>query len=334
MNYDAILIMSFGGPEKMEDVKPFIDHVLKGKHVPDERKNEVVHHYELFGGISPINEQNRLLIKALKTELTSHNINIPIHWGNRNWHPFLADTLKIMTRDSIKNAIAFVTSAFSCYSSCRQYLEDIDHARSDAGPTAPVIDKVRPFYNHPGFIESNAEHIKTAISKLSDTPEDSVWIVFTAHSIPNTMAACSDYEKQLKESCNLIASALDHPHWSLAYQSRSGSPDTPWLGPDICDHLSELKEKKFTNIIIAPIGFVSDHMEVIFDLDTEAAEFCEDNGIQMRRAMTASLHPKFVSMIRELICERLFDNKKRRYLGNIGPSPDFCSQTCCLTKPL
>ncbi len=332
MDYDAILLISFGGPEKMEDIHPFIDHVLEGKNVPDERKKEVAHHYELFDGVSPINEQNRQLINALKEELKTHNINLPIYWGNRNWHPFLTDTMKAMTDDSITTVIAFVTSAFSCYSSCRQYLEDIERARTSVGPTAPAVDKIRPFYNHPGFIESNAEHIKSAFSRLTDVRKDSIWIIFTAHSIPNTMAENSDYAKQLLESCKLTASALQHPHWSLAYQSRSGSPQTPWLGPDICDHLIEIKEKKFTNIIIAPIGFVSDHMEVIFDLDTEAADFCAVNGIRMERAMTASIHPKFVSMVRELISERLFDNQEPRYLGTMGPAPNDCGTNCCLMK--
>ncbi len=332
MKYDAILIISFGGPEKMEDVYPFIDHVLKGKNVPEERKKEVAHHYELFDGVSPINRQNRQLIKALKIELKAHNINLPVYWGNRNWHPFLTDTMKAMIDNSVTNAISFVTSAFSGYSSCRQYLEDIEQSRVSVGPNAPAVDKIRLFYNHPGFIESNADHIKTVFSRLTDVRKDSIWIIFTAHSIPNTMAENSNYEKQLHDSCKLTSSALQHPHWSLAYQSRSGSPQTPWLGPDICDHLMEVKEKNFTNVIIAPIGFVSDHMEVIFDLDTEAADFCAEHGIRMERSMTASTHPKFVSMVRELISERLCDDQNPRYLGTMGSAPDHCSKNCCVMK--
>lgn len=330
MEYDAIVIVSFGGPEKMVDVKPYLDIVLKGKNVPEERKLEVVHHYELFNGVSPINEQNRLLIKSLKLELSKHNIDLPVYWGNRNWHPFLTDTIEKMTRESIRKALAFVTSAYSSYSGCRQYCENIQAAREQAGSNAPVIDKIRTFYNHPGFIQSNADNIKNALAEFPEHLYKTAKIFFTAHSIPHSMAQKCDYEKQLLNSCQLVAESLNHNSWDLVYQSRSGPPHIPWLEPDICDYLKKLKDEECKNVVLSPIGFVSDHMEILFDLDTEAGEICNQFGINMVRAKTAGVHPAFITMIRELICERLFPDQEKKYSGSNGPSHDFCAQDCCM----
>src|SRR5882724_661083 len=260
--YDAILIVSFGGPEGMNDVIPFLENVLRGRNVPRERMLAVAQHYEMFGGVSPINEQNRKLIAALGQELQTSGPNLPIYRGNRNWHPMLSDTVRQMANDGVKHALAFVTSAYSSFSSCRQYLQNIAEAQAAAGAGAPQIDKLRVFYNHPLFIEANVNQIQAAFEQLAQAARAKTRLVFTAHSIPESMAVNADYEDQLKESSGLIAGALEIQNWCLVYQSRSGSPTEPWLGPDICDHLMELAAAGDRDVVVAPIGFVSDHMEV------------------------------------------------------------------------
>jgi ferrochelatase len=323
--YDAVLFVSFGGPEGMDDVIPFLENVLRGRNVPRARMLQVVKHYELFEGVSPINQQNRNLIAALETELTRNGPNLPIYWGNRNWHPLLTDTLKQMADDGIKRAIAFVTSAYSSYSSCRQYRENIRDAQASAGPKAPKVDKIRAFYNHPLFIEANIDQIRKAMSAVSGNTQ----LVFTAHSIPESMAANCKYASQLTEASRLVAESLRQEDWQLVYQSRSGSPMQPWLGPDICDHLRELKAKQVTDVVVAPIGFVSDHMEVIYDLDVQAKKVADELGIRMVRAATAGTHPLFVKMIRELILERLGDMSPR-YLGACTNELGNCAPDCCI----
>jgi ferrochelatase len=323
--YNAILIVSFGGPEGIDDVIPFLENVLRGRNVPRERMLHVAKHYDLFGGVSPINQQNRDLIAALKAELDANGPKLPIYWGNRNWHPLLADTLQRMADDGIKRAIAFVTSAYSSYSSCRQYRENIRDARAAVGNRAPEVDKLRGFYNHPLFIEANADQIRSALSKVAENPH----LVFTAHSIPESMAANCEYVAQLSESSRLIAETLGQENWDLVYQSRSGSPMIPWLGPDVCDHLRELKVKGVKDVVVAPIGFVSDHMEVIYDLDVQMKQVADEIGLNMVRAATAGTHPLFVKMIRELILERI-DGIPVRAIGLRGPSHDACPDDCCL----
>ena len=319
-DYDALLLVSFGGPEGMEDVIPFLENVLRGRNVPPERVLQVARHYELFGGVSPINQQNRELIAALEKELEQNGPRIPIYWGNRNWHPLLVDTVRQMASDGIQNALAFVTSAYSSYSSCRQYLQNISDARDAVGPTAPRVEKVRAFYNHPLFIEANVDHIRAAWRQI-DNPA-SAQLVFTAHSIPESMPGRSDYVVQLAETGGRIGQALDIENWQLVYQSRSGSPSQPWLGPDVCDHLRSLREAGVTEAIVAPIGFVSDHMEVVYDLDVEARKVADEIGMKMVRAKTAGTHPAFVKMIRELIVERVE--------GLVPPA--VCAAGCCLDR--
>ena len=323
--YDAVLFVSFGGPEGMDDVIPFLENVLRGRNVPRERMLQVAKHYELFGGVSPINQQNRNLILALKTELTTNGPDLPIYWGNRNWHPLLPDTLKQMADDGIKRAIAFVTSAYSSYSSCRQYRENIRDAQAAVGPTAPEVDKIRAFYNHPLFIEANSDQIRKALSAVSGNAQ----LVFTAHSIPESMAANCEYASQLNEASRLVAESLGQEDCQLVYQSRSGSPTQPWLGPDICDHLRELKAKGVTDVVVAPIGFVSDHMEVIYDLDVQAKKVADELGIRMVRAATAGAHPLFVGMIRELLLEK-FGVVIPRYLGTREIVLGSCAADCCI----
>ena len=325
MKYDALIIVSFGGPEGMDDVIPFLENVLRGRNVPRERMLSVARHYEMFGGVSPINQQNRNLIAALKQELERNGPDLPIYWGNRNWHPFLADTLRQMATDGVQNALAFVTSAYSSYSSCRQYRQNIADAQTEVGPTALRIDKLRAFYNHPLFIEANVDHIRAAFNQL-----DNPYIVFTAHSIPESMAANSEYADQLQETARLIAGKLETDRWRVVYQSRSGSPSQPWLGPDILDALRELREQGIKELVVAPIGFVADHMEIVYDLDFEAQNLAQELGLKMVRSATAGTHPSFVKMIRELILERV-DNAPARFLGARGPGHDVCPADCCLS---
>jgi len=329
-SYDAILVVSFGGPEGMDEVLPFLENVLRGKNVPEARMRAVAHHYELFGGTSPINEQNRRLIAALEEELAKNGPPLPVYWGNRNWHPLLPDTLRQMTADGIKSALGFFTSAYSSYSGCRQYREDIERARLEVGESAPRVEKLRAFYNHPGFVEPNIENVRAALSQIPAERRAAARIIFTAHSIPLAMAAGCDYQAQLLETCGLIAASLRHEHWRLVFQSRSGPPTQPWLEPDICDYLSELKEKGARDVVIAPVGFISDHMEVLYDLDTEARALCERLEMNMVRAATVGTHPAFISMIRELVLERTTPRQPRRFLGKHGPVPDVCATDCCL----
>ena len=327
--YQAVVLVSFGGPEGMDEVRPFLRNVLKGRSTSPERFEEVAHHYQIFGGVSPINEQNRQLLSALRLELDSQGLTLPLYCGNRNWGPFLVDTVRQMSRDGIKKSLAFVTSPYSSYSGCRQYLEDIDRARLEVGPEAPIIHKLRAFYNHPGFVEANADRVREALSKIPTERRQQATLVFTAHSIPASMASGSPYVEQLHEVCGLVAEQVVHPIWSLAYQSRSGRPEQAWLEPDVGDYLRELKSTGPKEVVIVPVGFVSDHMEVVYDLDVEAMQLCKELGLNAVRASTAGVHPAFVAMVRELILERLNENPQRRFLGKRGARPDSCPIGCC-----
>jgi protoporphyrin/coproporphyrin ferrochelatase len=330
LTYDALLVVSFGGPEGMDEVTPFLQNVLRGRDIPEVRLREVAHHYELFGGVSPLNAQNRALIAALRAELETSGPNIPIYWGNRNWTPFLTDALLQMKQDGIKRALAFFTSAYSSYSGCRQYREDVQKAQAAVGPGAPEIHKLRVFYNHPGFIEPAVENVQRAWEQIPQERKANACVAFTAHSIPLAMAAGCSYETQLREVCRLVAESLNLQNWNLVYQSRSGPPTQPWLEPDILRHLSDLKAAGITDVVVAPVGFISDHLEVLYDLDTEARQHCERIGLNMIRAATVGTHPAFIRMIRELILERMEEGTARRSLGVTGPSHDLCPVDCCL----
>lgn len=332
--YDAILVVSFGGPEGPDDVMPFLENVLRGKNVPRERMLEVAEHYQHFGGVSPINDQCRELITALEAELSEHGPQLPIYWGNRNWHPMLTDTMQQMADDGVKRALAFFTSAYSSYSGCRQYREDIQKAQEAVGPGAPHVDKIRVFFNHPGFIEPMVASVKENLEKVPAERRASTPILFTAHSIPMGMADNCNYVLQLEEACRLVAEGAGHERYELIYQSRSGPPQQPWLEPDICDRIEELHaEETLQDLLIMPIGFISDHLEVLFDLDTEAHELCEKLGIAMQRVPTVGNHPRFIQMVRELIAERMSDNPERLVLGNMPPNHDVCPVDCCLYTP-
>lgn len=338
--YDSILIVAFGGPEGMADVMPFLENVTRGRNIPPERLLEVAHHYEGFGGVSPINQQMRDLIAALKVELEKHGPNLPVYWGNRNWHPLLTDTLKQMAADGRKRAIAFFASAYSSYSGCRQYRENIEAARAAAGEGAPLVEKVRVFYNHPGFIEPMIERTREAIASLPAELRDEAKLIFTAHSIPTSMAAGCRYESQLREASRLVAQGVGRGDWSLVYQSRSGPPTQPWLEPDVCEFLRATKEKGDAKaVVLVPIGFISDHMEVIYDLDHEAKDVCDEIGLTMVRVATVGCHPRFVQMIRELIVERVAPGSpgsEKLVCGEHPASHDVCPIDCCKppTRPM
>lgn len=332
--YDAILVVSFGGPEGPDEVLPFLENVLRGKNVPRERMLEVAEHYQHFGGVSPINSQNRALIAALVEELKEYDLDLPVYWGNRNWHPLLTDTLRQMAEDGIQRALGFFTSAYSSYSSCRQYREDIIRAQAEVGPLAPQVDKLRVYYNHPGFIEPMLEQTRAVLSQVPESRRAQVELVFTAHSIPLSMAENCRYEVQLREASRLVSEGVGIDRWRLVYQSRSGPPQQPWLEPDICDTLQEIAEQGTAqDVLVVPIGFISDHLEVLYDLDTEAQQRATELGLNMLRVATVGHHWRFVRMIRELIEERLSAQPERLALGKFGPSHDVCPVNCCQYTP-
>jgi len=330
MKYDAILIVSFGGPESKDDVIPFLENVLRGRNVPRERMLTVAEHYNHFEGRSPINQQTRALIAALEAELERTGPRFPIYWGNRNWRPLLPETLRQMKQDGIRRALAFVTSAYSSYSGCRQYRENIARAQNEVGPGAPEVEKLRVFFNHPLFIEATVERVGDALHAIPAGARENVQIVYLAHSIPVSMAHSCDYVRQLEEVRGLVSKALGHTNDVLVYQSRSGAPGQPWLEPDVLDYLRQVKARNLASaVVLAPIGFISDHMEVVYDLDVEARQLCDSLGLPMMRAKTAGVHPKFVEMIRELIVERMNPGTERRALGSLGPRVDVCAEDCC-----
>jgi len=325
---DAILLLSFGGPDRPEEVMPFLENVLRGRNVPHARMLEVAEHYYHFGGRSPINDQNRALLAALSEVLAAEGPDLPVYWGNRNWHPLLADTLRQMTADGIRRAFAFVTSAYSSYSGCRQYLEDIARARETVFG-APEVLKLRVFYNHPGFIEPMADRVRAAFERVPANRRAQAALTFTAHSVPLAMAETSSYVRQIEEACRLVAERVARPVYRLVYQSRSGPPEQPWLGPDVLEYLREFAVAGSTrDIVLAPIGFISDHMEVVYDLDTDARQLCDELGLQMVRAKTVGADQRFARMIRELVLERIADAPCRA-LGGLGPSHDVCPADCC-----
>ncbi len=351
-SYDALLLVSFGGPEGPDNVMPFLENVVRGKDVPRDRLLHVAEHYALFDGVSPINAQNRALLTALIAELNAHGPPLSVYWGNRNWHPLLADTVAQMAEDGVQRALAFVTSAFGSYPGCRQYREDIERARQAVGPDAPQIDKLRLFYNHPGFIEPMAESVAAALSEVPAERRPAAQLIYTAHSLPIAMAQNSPYLHQLREACRLVTEQLPAEiegekgkgevplavspvlpapfDWQLVFQSRSGPPSQPWLGPDIRDHIRQLHAAGgVEDVVVVPISFLAEHLEVIYDLDVEVGQLCEELGINMVRASVVGTRPRFIGMIRELIVERIDPAAPRLALGSDGPWPDECPADCC-----
>ena len=339
-DYDAFLLVSFGGPEGPDDVMPFLENVTRGRGIPRERLAAVAEHYYAAGGVSPINQQCRDLLAAIGKDFAAAGLDLPLYWGNRNWDPYLTATVRDMAAAGVRRAVAFVTSAYGSYSSCRQYRDDIASACAEAGPAAPRIDKLRHFFNHPGFIEPFAEHARAAIESLPADVRKDVPLVFTAHSVPEAMAASSGpppgglYQAQLAEASRLIAERVGVTHpWRLVYQSRSGAPAQPWLGPDVCDHLADLARSGAAAAVLVPVGFVSDHMEVVHDLDVEAAQAADRLGLRLARAATPGTHPRFVSMITELVREQVDGRVPPALLGTLRPPPDICHNDCCPAGP-
>lgn len=329
--YDAVLFVSFGGPEKHEDVIPFLENVLRGRSVPRERMLEVAEHYYHFEGVSPINEQTRALIAAVESEMRAYGLTIPVYWGNRNWHPMLTETMQEMSDRGIHRVLAFFVSAYSSYSGCRQYRENVLASQTIIGERAPQVDKIRAFYNHPDFVAANSDRLLAALLQIPTESRANAHVAFTAHSIPESMMVGCQYVNQLRETCRLVAESvgLAPSQWELVYQSRSGRPQDPWLGPDIGEYIPLLAKEGVTELVVAPIGFLSDHMEVLYDLDEEAATIAESIGIHMVRAQTVGTHPRFVAMIRKLIMERLSPGFPKEAIGQFGPNWDVCEIDCC-----
>jgi len=326
--FDALLLFSFGGPEGPDDVLPFLENVTRGKNVPRARLEAVAEHYMLFDGVSPINEHLRALLVAVIDELNRSGPSLPVFWANRFWRPLLPEVLAEMAEQGIRRALAFVTSAFGSYPGCRAYREAINEACASLGPASPRVEKIRLFYDHPDFIAAQADRVRRAVEVFGGTRPR---VLFTAHSIPQSMAAAAPYERQLHEACRWTADQAGITDWQLAYQSRSGPPNQPWLEPSVEDTLAQWATEGCRRVVLAPIGFLVEHMEVAYDLDIEAAQRCEQLGIKMVRASTVGGHPRLTTMIRKLVAERFDPNVPRESLRPEGPPPDVCPPDCCRT---
>ncbi|MBF6146064.1 ferrochelatase [Nocardia nova] len=337
---DALLLLSFGGPERPEDVMPFLENVTRGRGVPRERLDEVAQHYLHFGGVSPINALNRELIAAIEAEFAARAVDLPVYFGNRNWYPMVEETVATMRADGIGHALVFPTSAWGGYSGCRQYDEDIERARA-AVDGAPELTKLRQYFDHPLLIDSFADAVRAAVADLPAEVRDRARLVFTAHSIPVAADVAAGppadgghlYSRQVAEAARLCAAATGYDDFDVVWQSRSGPPQVPWLEPDIVDHLEALSGKGVEAVVVCPVGFVSDHLEVVWDLDNEAAEKAAELGMAFARAATPGPDPRFARMVAELVGEHLDGNEPRR----LGAVPGYgctrngaiCAPGCC-----
>jgi protoporphyrin/coproporphyrin ferrochelatase len=340
--YDAVLLVSFGGPEAPEDVVSFLENVTRGRGIPRERLEEVGQHYYGFGGRSPINDQNRAFLAALREDLAGAGLDLPVYWGNRNWDPYLTDTVRQMAADGVTRAACFVTSAYSSYSSCRQYRENLADAVADV-PGAPVLDKLRHYFNHPGFVEPMVDATLAALADLPDAARDEAHLVFVTHSVPLSMNDGSGpdggaYVDQHHSVVEQIVERIHQEtgrrhHHDLVYCSRSGAPHIPWLEPDVNDHLRQLHADDVPGVVLVPIGFVSDHMEVVYDLDTEALATAAELGLPAMRAATAGIDPRFVAVVRDLLLERAAvergEDVVRAAVGRWPACWDRCPVGCC-----
>jgi ferrochelatase len=302
--FDAVLLISFGGPQGLGDIRPFLANVLRGRDVPASRVDEVAHHYELFGGVSPITELTQKQASGLAQRLAAVGTPLPVAIGMRNWHPFLADTLKEMSRAGIRRVLAMIMAAQSSYSSCEQYKENVRDARQTvraAGLADVEVTYVQGWHAHDGFIAANAAHVREAIGRLPRPLQPGARLVFTAHSIPTRMAERSQYREQLLESSREVARRVGIADWALVYQSRSGRPQDPWLDPDVCDYLRASREHGLEAAVLCPIGFVCDHIEVLYDLDREAAAVAREIGLAVTRAAAANDNPQFLDMMADVV---------------------------------
>lgn len=351
--FDAILFSSFGGPDGQEDVIPFLRNVTRGRGIPDERLEEVAGHYRALGGRSPITEQNEALIAALEQELAGRGIDLPIYFGNRNWAPYNADAVRALHADGHRHALGLVTSAYSSYSSCRQYREDFGMVLEETGLVDEVsIDKVRVYFNHPGFLEPVVDGLGRALASLASAGHDAerVAVLFSTHSVPTSMADASGpeetrvegsggwYVEQHLAACRWVMDQLhddspELPDWQLVYQSRSGAPHIPWLEPDVNDVIAQLAEEDAADaVVVVPIGFVTDHVEVVWDLDTEAKETAEEKGLAFRRVATSGEDPRFIAALADLVQERLDAQFPHRVVTDFGGTPDVCGANCCVGR--
>src|SRR5689334_9058323 len=341
--YDALLLVSFGGPEQPDDVNPFLENVTRGRGIPRERLEEVGEHYFAFGGRSPINDQNRAFIAAVEEDFRSTGIDLPVYWGNRNWDPFLADTLRQMRDDGVRRAACLLTSAYSSYSGCRQYRENLADAVAAVGAGAPRLDRLRHYFNHPGFVEPMVDATLSALADLGDSARRDAHVLFVTHSVPEAMnetsgpdggAYVAQHRVVADEVGERVRQETGHRYpTELVFCSRSGPPHVPWLEPDVNDRIQELARHGVGGVVVVPIGFVSDHMEVIYVLDTESAATAEKVGVEFVRAATAGVDPRFVTMVRDLLLERATAERgsepRRLSVGSLGPSWDVCPVGCC-----
>jgi ferrochelatase len=335
VEYQALLVLSFGGPEGPDDVLPFLRNVTRGRGIPDERLTAVAEHYAHFGGVSPINGLNRELIAAVSADLAEHSVDLPVYWGNRNWAPYVEDAVRQMRDDGVRRALVFATSATGSYSSCRQYREDLARAQAAAGSEAPQLVKLRHYFDHPGFIGAHADGVREALGRLPAPERDRARLVFTAHSIPVAMNESAGpagglYLAQQRETARLVAAAVrgEGAEFDLVWQSRSGPPQIPWLEPDVGDHLRHLAAAGERAVVVSPTGFVADHLEVVWDLDTEAAAVARELGLHFERAATPGAHPAFVAMVRDLVLEET-SAADRRGEGTLGICGWECPDWCC-----
>ncbi|MCT1385084.1 ferrochelatase [Brachybacterium sp. p3-SID1565] len=351
--FDSILFSSFGGPDGQEDVIPFLRNVTRGRGIPDERLEEVAGHYRALGGRSPITEQNRAMIASLQVELAARGIDMPVYFGNRNWEPYNADAVTALHADGHRHALGLVTSAYSSYSSCRQYREDFAMVLEETGLADEVtIDKVRVYFNHPGFLDPVADGLEQALRSLGDAGHDvdRIAVLFSTHSVPLSMAEASGPEETRVEgssgwyvaqhlaACRYVMDRVDDalpqlPSWRLVYQSRSGAPHIPWLEPDVNDVIEEIAEQQSADaVVVVPIGFVTDHVEVVWDLDTEAKETAQEHGLTFERVATSGTDPRFIKALADLVQERLDPAFPRQEVTDFGPTPDVCGANCCVGR--
>jgi ferrochelatase len=314
--FDSVLVISFGGPQGPDDIRPFLANVLRGRRVSPERVEEVAHHYELFGGVSPITSITRQQAEGLQVRLESAGHPLPVFVGMRNWHPLLSDTLREMHAAGLRHAIGFIAAAQHSYSSCQQYRENVASARADLRKEGKDVDVtfVDSWFDHPSFIAANAAHVREAVARLPEEARAGARLVFTAHSIPVPMAQASLYEAQLKESGRLVAEQAGMRDWALVYQSRSGRPGDPWLEPDVCDYLRRERAAGLRAAVLCPIGFVSDHIEVLYDLDREAADVSRQIGLLMARAESVNDDPCFLDMMADVVLRTIKRHERGRPL--------------------
>jgi len=325
--FQAVLLAAFGGPESPEEVMPFLERVVVGRKILPSRLEEVATHYHHCGGRSPVNDHNRALARALEVELAGVGLDWPVYLGNRNWHPYFEETLVRMREDGIGRALALFTTPYGSYPGCRQYLEDLERARATVGEGAPELVRVRSYFDHPGFIQASIERTRQALESLPEVERPGARLVFTAHNLPLAMARTSPYVGQLRLACSLVAEALGRPDWNLVFQSRSGPSGQPWLEPDLLDFLQGLPGTEA--VLLSPIGFLSDHVEVLWDLDVEAAELCRGRGLSFRRAATVGVHSSFVRGLRQLLEESARPGSPVLKLQPEAFEHRTCGAECC-----